>query len=93
MAFRGGAEIAATLDHLAAFAHLGGVVGPHLFDAFFQATLGRDDLREFLGRENPAALSAMIARFQQLRAAGLWVSRRNSARVRKLDALAAEDRT
>lgn len=90
--FRGGAEIAATLDHLAAFAHLGGVVGPHLFDAFFQATLARDDLRAFLSRENPAALAAMIARFQQLRAAGLWVSLRNSTGA-QLDALAAEGRT
>ena len=38
--FRGGAEIAATLDHLAAFAHLAGVVEPHLFDLYHDATLG-----------------------------------------------------
>ncbi|MGD9919556.1 MAG: cobaltochelatase subunit CobN, partial [Paenirhodobacter sp.] len=76
--FRGGAEIAATLDHLAAFAHLAGVVGPHLFDLYYTATLGRDDLVAFLARENPQALAALRARFAALRAAGLWHSLRNS---------------
>jgi cobaltochelatase CobN len=76
--FRGGAEIAATLDHLAAFAHLAGVVPPHLFDLYHQATLGRDELRDFLARENPAALAAMLDVFQRLAEAGLWVTRRNS---------------
>ena len=76
--FRGGAEIAATLDHLAAFAHLAGVVPPHLFDLYHEATLGRDDLRDFLARENPAALQAMEDLFRRLRDAGLWLTRRNS---------------
>lgn len=76
--FRGGAEIAATLDHLAAFAHLAGVVGPQLFDAYHDATLGRDEVRDFLARENPAALAAIEARFLALHRAGLWVTRRNS---------------
>lgn len=76
--FRGAAEIAATLDHMAAFAHLAQVVPPHLFDLYHQATLGRDDLRAFLGRENPDALAAMQDRFLALRQAGLWVTRKNS---------------
>ncbi len=76
--FRGGAEIAATLDHLAAFAHLAGVVPPHLFDLYHEATLGRDDVRDFLVRENPAALQAMEDLFRRLRDAGLWLTRRNS---------------
>ena len=76
--YRGAAEIAATLDHMAAFAHLAQVVPPHLFDLYHQATLGRDDLRVFLLRENPAALAAMEDIFQRLRDAGLWVTRRNS---------------
>lgn len=76
--FRGAAEIAATLDHMAAFAHLAEVVPAHLFDLYHQATLGRDDLRAFLGAENPAALAAMQDTFLRLRAAGLWVTRRNS---------------
>ncbi|WOI35150.1 cobaltochelatase subunit CobN [Tritonibacter scottomollicae] len=76
--FRGGAEIAATLDHMAAFAHLAQVVPAHLFDLYFEATLGREDLVGFLECENPAALQAMRDRFQALREAGLWVTRRNS---------------
>ncbi|MDP4032355.1 MAG: cobaltochelatase subunit CobN [Pseudorhodobacter sp.] len=76
--FRGAAEIAATLDHLAAFAHLARVVPPHLFDLYHEATLGRDDLLAFMARENPAALAALRDRFAALRDAGLWVTRRNS---------------
>ena len=76
--FRGAAEIAATLDHLAAFAHLARVVDPHLFDLYYEATLGDDSLRAFMARENPGALAAMQGRFAALRAAGLWQTRRNS---------------
>ena len=76
--YRGGAEIAATLDHMAAFAHLAQVVPPHLFDLYHDATLGRDEVRSFLARENAAALAAMEDLFRRLRDAGLWVTRRNS---------------
>lgn len=76
--FRGGAELAATLDHLGAFAHLAGGVPPQLFDLYHDATLGQADVRDFLMRENPAALAAMEARFAALHAAGLWQTRRNS---------------
>lgn len=76
--FRGGAEIAATLDHLGAFAHLAGVVPGQMFDLYHDATLGRAEVRDFLARENPAALAAMQARFAALHAAGLWSTRRNS---------------
>lgn len=76
--YRGGAEIAATLDHMAAFAHLAQVVPPHLFDLYHDATLGRDEVRDFLARENPAALTAMEDLFRRLHDAGLWQTRRNS---------------
>jgi cobaltochelatase CobN len=77
-AFRGAAEIAATLDNLAAFAHLTREVPAHLFDLYYDATLGRDDLVDFMSAENPAALAAMRDRFAALRDAGLWITRRNS---------------
>jgi cobaltochelatase CobN len=80
--FRGGAEIAATLDHMAAFAHLAAAVPPHLFDLYHEATLGRDEVRAFLSRENPAALAAMEDLFRRLREAGLWITRRNSIAAR-----------
>lgn len=76
--FRGAAEIAATLENMAAFAHLAGVVAPHLFDVFWDATLGDDEVTAFLQDANPEALAAMRARFAELHDAGLWQTRRNA---------------
>jgi cobaltochelatase CobN len=76
--FRGAAEIAATLDHMAAFAHLADAVPPHLFDLYHDATLGRDDITAFMQTANPEALAAMRDLFQRLHDAGLWVTQRNS---------------
>jgi cobaltochelatase CobN len=76
--FRGAAEIAATLEHMAAFAHLADVVPPHLFDLYYDATLGDDRVRAFLARENASALSAIETCFARLREASLWKTRRNS---------------
>jgi cobaltochelatase CobN len=76
--FRGAAEIAATLEHMAAFAHLAEAVPAHLFDYYWDATLGNDDIRRFMERENPAALSALESCFRRLREASLWTTRRNS---------------
>ncbi len=76
--FRGAAEIAATLDHMAAFAHLARAVPAHLFDLYHDATLGRADVVAFMERESPAALAALRDRFAALRDAGLWITRRNS---------------
>ena len=74
----GASEIAATLDHMAGFAHLAGVVEAHLFDAYHEATLGDADVTAFMAEANPEALQAMRDRFMALRDAGLWVTRRNS---------------
>ena len=79
--FRGAAEIAATLDHMASFAHLAGVVGPHLFDLYYEATLGNIETREFLETENLEAYLAMKGRFAALMEAGLWQTRRNMIRA------------
>ncbi|MEL6450719.1 MAG: cobaltochelatase subunit CobN, partial [Pseudomonadota bacterium] len=79
--FRGGAEIAATLDHMAAFAHLAGVVQPHLFDAYHDATVGDPQVATFLQDANPGAYQAMRDTFAALDAAGLWQTRRNSIRA------------
>ena len=79
--FRGAAEIAATLEHMAAFAHLAEAVPSHLFDLYYDATLGDDETRAFLAQANPHALSAMESCFARLRDASLWVTRRNSIAV------------
>ncbi|MFA3918326.1 cobaltochelatase subunit CobN [Ruegeria hyattellae] len=79
--FRGAAEIAATLDHMASFAHLSGTVAPHLFDLYHEATLGDADVDAFLQEANPQAHQAMQDRFRALFEAGLWDTRRNSIRA------------
>ncbi|HLS19925.1 MAG TPA: cobaltochelatase subunit CobN, partial [Paracoccaceae bacterium] len=79
--FRGAAEIAATLEHMAAFAHLAGGVPAHLFDLYYDATLGNRQVTDFLEAANPEALAAMRTRFAELDAAGLWQTRRNSIRA------------
>ncbi|AUC96200.1 cobaltochelatase subunit CobN [Bradyrhizobium sp. SK17] len=76
--FRGAAEITATLEHMAAFAHLAGAVPPHLFDLYYDATLGNDEVRGFMARDNPAALVAIETCFARLHDASLWQTRRNS---------------
>ncbi|QXT41091.1 cobaltochelatase subunit CobN [Gymnodinialimonas ceratoperidinii] len=76
--FRGAAEIAATLENMAAFAQLADVVPAHLFDAYYDATLGDAAVTAFLADANPGALAAMRDRFAALHEAGLWQSRRNS---------------
>ncbi|MCX7567118.1 cobaltochelatase subunit CobN [Sulfitobacter sp. F26169L] len=76
--FRGAAEIAATLEHLAGFAHLAGVVPAHLFDLYHDATLGDPETDGFLQDANPQAHQAMQDRFAALLDAGLWHTRRNS---------------
>ncbi|MFT5345150.1 MAG: cobaltochelatase CobN [Dinoroseobacter sp.] len=79
--FRGAAEIASTLDHMAAFAHLAKVVPAHLFDLYYEATLGDDAVAAFLEAQNPEAFAAMQDQFAALDAAELWVSGRNSIRA------------
>ena len=80
--FRGAAELTATLENMAAFAHLAGVVPPHLFDLYFEATLGRPAIVDFMAQHNPAALAALRDTFRRLRDAGLWVSQSNSIAAR-----------
>ena len=79
--FRGAAEIAATLDHMASFAHLSGTVAPHLFDLYHDATLGNAEVDAFLQEANPQAHRAMLDKFRALYEAGLWDTRRNSLRA------------
>jgi len=76
--FRGAAEIAATLEHMASFANLTGMVGEHLFDQFFDQTLGDEETTEFLKTENYDAFLAICAVFTALYDHHLWKSRRNT---------------
>ncbi|KAA0912186.1 cobaltochelatase subunit CobN [Aquicoccus porphyridii] len=80
--FRGAAEIAATLDHMASFAQLANAVGSHLFDTYHEATLGDPETEAFLQKANPEAHAAMLDKFRALHEAGLWQTRRNSILTR-----------
>jgi len=76
---RGGGEIAEGVDNFYAFAATTGLASDAQFDLLFAATLGSDELRAFLQRENPRALHAIAHVFAQAQSRGLWRSRRNSA--------------
>ena len=79
--YRGAAEIAATLMHMAAFSNLADVVGGHLFDKFHEATLDNEDVVAFMEEANPEALDAMRDCFRRLYDSGLWDTKRNSIRA------------
>ena len=76
--YRGGAEIARSLEGLFGFA----ATLPHSldrqFDQIYDATLGNADVDAFLQQENPAARGAMVSRFGEAMDRGLWKPRRNS---------------
>ena len=76
--FRGAAEIASTLDNMAAFANLADAVPSHLFDLYYVTTLGDPIVCKFLESENPKALEAMRNKFRELQRSGSWLSSRNS---------------
>lgn len=86
--FRGAAEIAATLDQMAQFAHLASAVESHHFELYYDATLGNDDVRNFIEQANPEAAKMMRQRFRQMLDAGYWTTRRNSVIERIEDASA-----
>jgi len=87
--FRGAAEIAATLDLMAQFAHLTGAVETHHFDLYYDATLGDDEVRRFIEQANPEAADVMRQRFQQMIDSGYWTTRRNSV-IERIAAASAE---
>ncbi|HUN47521.1 MAG TPA: cobaltochelatase subunit CobN, partial [Stellaceae bacterium] len=76
--YKGGFEMAATVDYLFAFAATARAVKNHHFDAVHAAFLGDAAVREFLARHNPAALAEMADRFAEAIDRGLWKPARNS---------------
>ena len=75
--YKGAFEIAATVDYLFAFAATAQCVEDHHFDAVFDAYLVSEEVRKFLGIENPSALKDIIEKFQEAEERGIWKSRRN----------------
>ena len=76
--YKGGFEMAATVDYLFAFAATAQCVKNHHFDAVFEAYLDDDEVRGFLDENNPAALKEMSERLLEAQERGLWRPRLNS---------------
>ena len=77
--YKGGFEMAATLDYLFAFAATTGMVENHHFDAVHAAFMEDESVLEFLEQKNPDALREMAERFLEAEERGLWRPRSNSA--------------
>ena len=80
--------MAATVDYLAGYAATTHAVGDHHFDALFDAYLADEHVAAFIAEANPAAFAAMLGRFGDCLARGLWSPRRNST-ARRLAELSA----
>jgi cobaltochelatase CobN len=78
--YKGAFEMAATLDYLFAFSATTGAVRQHHFDLVYDAWLGDEKVRSFIGEHNPAALKEMAERFMEAMERGLWTPRSNSAK-------------
>jgi len=79
--YRGGVEIAATVDSLFGFAATAGVISDWMFEATADKfTSG--ELREFLERTNPWALNAVVERLLEAEQRHLW-----SAKAQTLESL------
>lgn len=74
----GAADIAAAVDNLFAFAASTRVVRPHHFDILYDAYVEDERVLDFLRTANPAAARAMLDRFADAMARGLWHPRRNA---------------
>jgi cobaltochelatase CobN len=74
---RGAAELAETVDQLAAFAQTTAAVASELFDLLHDAYVADPNVRDFLVRENPQAAAALAERLEAARRRGLWHPRRN----------------
>ncbi|GAB5468270.1 MAG: cobaltochelatase subunit CobN [Rhodospirillales bacterium] len=83
--YRGGAEMAKSLDSLFAFAATSAIPLSRQFDLLYEATLGDATVEAFLAEANPAARAAMRARFAEALRRELWQPRRNAVAGELLD--------
>ncbi len=83
--YRGGAEMAKSLESLFAFAASSGLPLSRQFDLLHAATLGDDKVEAFLADANPAAREAMRRRFAEALQRRLWQPRRNAVAADLLD--------
>lgn len=80
--YKGGVEMAATVDYLFAFAATTHAVSNHHFDAIYDAYIADEKVRDFLQTINPAALKEISARLLEATERQLWRPRSNFAHFR-----------
>ncbi|MBB46054.1 MAG: cobaltochelatase subunit CobN [Rhodospirillaceae bacterium] len=76
--YKGGFELAATVDYLFAFAATSRCVKNHHFDAVFEAYIENSEVRDFLEQHNSNALKDIVERLTEAQDRGLWRPSRNS---------------
>lgn len=76
--YRGVAEIAQGIDALYAFAATSDTVPEHLFDLAHGALLCDEAVLDGMVARNPAAVAAIVSRFEDALRRQLWVPRRNA---------------
>jgi cobaltochelatase CobN len=74
---RGAAELAETVDRLAAFAATTDAVPGELFDLLYDSYIADPQVRDFLLRENLQAARAIAEQLDAMRRRGFWHPRRN----------------
>jgi cobaltochelatase CobN len=72
--YRGGVEIAATVDSLFGFAATAGVISDWMFEAAADKYT-KGEMREFLERNNPWALNAVAERLLEAEQRQLWAAK------------------
>jgi cobaltochelatase CobN len=72
--YRGGTEIAATVDSLFGFAATAGVISDWMFEAAAEKYT-KGEMREFLERTNPWALNAVVERLLEAEQRQLWTAK------------------
>ncbi|EUK17639.1 cobaltochelatase subunit CobN [Commensalibacter papalotli (ex Servin-Garciduenas et al. 2014)] len=77
--YRGAAEIARSVDALFGFAATLSHRFDQQFNLVFEATLGNDEVKDFLIKANNEAKKAIQNRFKEAQERGLWHPRSNSA--------------
>jgi cobaltochelatase CobN len=69
--YRGGLEMAATVDSLFGFSATAGIVTDWMFEGIAEVYAGGDAQR-FLQRDNPWALNVIVERLLEAEQRGLW---------------------
>ena len=77
--YRGGLEMAATVDSLFGFSATAGIVTDWMFEGIAQA-YADGDARRFLERDNPWALNVIVERLLEAEQRGLWTPKPETLR-------------